>query len=197
LPEVDSIEHARERVLSIEDEFVDMHDKFANYEEIMAQLQNADELDPTGILRGLYQLDYDFRRHQHEYLSEGRDIGEGGSDFSNSLFYATKKNDNEVSLNPGVLVRGTTVTLVNQTDVDLSPSGTAFYYVYIESWFNLTEKHRYASSTTYPNQSVIDDAGTDYPCERLLIATANVVDGVIEGVYPEHTGELRSQRIWP
>lgn len=118
------------------------------------------------------------------------------SDLLSSQFYATKANSTEVAVNAGKIVRGTTVTTIAQANVNISPVGTQTFHLYLESWYNLTVKQQYSSSTTYPTQAVINDGGTDFPCERFLIATIDVVSGSINEVYPEQIGEIHSSRIW-
>jgi len=149
--------------------------------------------DPTHLRRLIYQLRYDFDRHEHpEY---GR---RGGDSLSSNPFYTALKagTTDTVTVNAGVLVRGTNVTLISEADVDISPSGTDAYYVYLESWYNAALKQQYSSSTVYPTQATINDGGTHFPCERFLIAIADVTDAEITGVIPCQFNELHSTRLW-
>lgn len=117
---------------------------------------------------------------------------------ADSQFYATLKSatTDTVAINAGRLIRGTTVTSIGAAEVAISPSGTATYYVYLESYYYGGAAQGYASSTTYPTQAVKTISTFDLPCERILIATVTVVDGAITTVKPEQIGEIHSTRLW-
>lgn len=122
--------------------------------------------------------------------------------FADAEFVASLKSGttDTIAINAGRLIRGTSVTAISQTDHELTISTGGTHYVYLESWYNSTAKEQYSSSTTYPNQAAILDAGSYYFCERFLIATVETVysgsEYVISRVIPEQLGELRSTRLW-
>ena len=111
------------------------------------------------------------------------------------FFEVTAKDADEVSILAGKVINGTTVSSISETDHTIGTvNGT--YYFYIQVWYNSTWKSSYASGTDYPDQSDIDDGGTDYPCWRVLLAEVVVSGNVVQDptqVWPGH--ELHNPNI--
>lgn len=163
------------------------------------------DFELAALEKKVSQLRRDFELHKHPG-------GEGDPNaFLNSQFYTALKDGETliVTVNSGALIRGTSTTIVPETDVEVSSIDDT-YYVYLEAWYgyggaggpgNLSLGTQFSFSNIYPDQDDItktdESLGTrDFPCERVLVATVVVDQSAISEVYPQRIGEIHSTRIW-